>query len=147
MTYPRSSLLHLAEAALSRMPLAPRQVIASACGVSVATLSRAIKDEQGEFFRAWQKRVALARAKALVIDRAQPRSVKEAAAELGFASQQSFTRWFRVETGLTPSAYRAQDDVVRHRPDMPRRGTSGTPLARGDRVRACWRSRPGPRGR
>lgn len=113
MTYVRALLLDLAEAALARTPLASRHAVASACGMSATTLSRAIKDAHGQRFRDWQQRILLARAKALMMDGARPRCLKEAAMELGFASQQSFSRWFRKETGVTPSIYRAQHDATR----------------------------------
>ena len=148
MTYLRASLLDLAEAALARTPLATRRAIASACGVSSSTLSRAIRDAHGQGFREWQRRVVLARTEPLLLHSDRPLSLKEVAAALGFTSPSTLARWFKAQTGQTPSACRAQHDVVRRRLDDRAPGSSGTPLAGGrHRAHARRAAHPAPRTR
>jgi AraC-like DNA-binding protein len=134
MTYIRSTVLARAETALRRAPLGSRSAIAAACRVSPSTLSRVIHDSCGESFRAWQRRIVLARTQRALIRSGQPLSLKEVAAVLSFNSPSTLARWFRAQTGLTPTAYRAQHDAMRHRPHELGRGSSGAHLAGGGSV-------------
>lgn len=102
--------------------------------VSPATLSRAIDAARGGSFRAWQRRIVLARTEGQLLQPDRPLSVKEVAVALGFTSSSTLARWFRTQTGLTPSAYRTRHDARRiSATDLPRE-TSGTPLAGGGSV-------------
>ena len=143
MTYIRSTVLARAEAALRTAPLGSRSAIAAACGLSPSTLSRVIHDSCGESFRSWQRRIVLARTQPALLHSDRPLSLKEVAAALSFNSPSTLARWFRAQTGLTPTAYRAQHDVVRHRLHKLGGGSSGTHLAGGDSVyRAASHSYP-----
>ena len=137
MTYLRASVLARAETALRTAPLGSRNAIAAACGVSAITLSRAIMEVHGQRFREWRQRVALAGAKSLVTDLARPRSLKEVATELGFGSPASFTRWFHQQTGLTPTAYRAQHGAMSTGTEAGLQQASGTSLAGGATSSPC----------
>ena len=105
MTYYHPTTFVAAERHLQRTPLARLAAVAKGCGVSAATLSRAVRGETGLSYRLWQQSHIQTKAEAL-LRQVPSRSVKEISAELGFASQQSFARWLRRQCGIAPVSYR-----------------------------------------
>ena len=112
MAYLWRTIIEDAQRCLEQRPGASSAEIAKSCGFSVASLARAVRAASGFRLREWRRHHLRAAAERL-LSQAVSRSVKEVGAELGFASQQSFSRWFRVETGLTPTAYRAEHYLIR----------------------------------
>ena len=129
--YLQHTIVEDARRYLARHSLARQAAIAEACGVSIGSLRRAVQAVTGLRLREWRRHHLRAAAER---DLSQPvsRSVKEVSAELGFASQQAFARWFRRQTGLSPSAYRARHDVTKIAAERSRREAAGTSLAVGD---------------
>lgn len=105
MTYSSQVLRSLVARHLLRKPMATLSEVASACGVSPATIARAVRSEAGSSFRDVRRDLCLARAKVLLSSDV-PRSIKEVGAILGFTCVESFCHWFRRETGWSPSVYR-----------------------------------------
>ncbi len=103
--YHLPSVLCAARRHLEQVPSARVAALAQACGVSPPTLARAVRAETGLSYRRWQHIVRLEQA-ACLLRHGTARSVKEVSADLGFVSQQGFTRWLKRATGLTPTAYR-----------------------------------------
>lgn len=106
MSYPRRRLVSLAELQLRRTPTIRLAAVAKACGVSVATLARAVHTEMGLTFRAWQLVTIQSAARARMVE-VPLRSIKEISGDLGFASPAASARWVRRQMGLSPSAWRA----------------------------------------
>lgn len=105
--YHSLSVLRAARRHLEQAPMARTVALARACGVSRAALVRAVHDETGLSVQRWQDMLRLERVAALLNDH-RPQSLKEVSAELGFATQQGFSRWLKRASGLTPTAYRQQ---------------------------------------
>lgn len=87
---------------LLRAP-APLGQIASAAGYHPDHLTRKLKREAGLGLRALRDRLRLETAQAAL--RSAP-TIAEAATQSGFDDPNYFTRWFRRQTGATPSAFR-----------------------------------------
>jgi AraC-like DNA-binding protein len=82
-----------------------RPSVAQAIGVSPPRLSRLIRVHAGRGFNELLNRARIDRAKELLD---HGRSALEVALEVGFADASYFTKVFRRQTGMTPSAYRAR---------------------------------------
>ena len=80
-----------------------RDSIAAQLGLSGRSLHRRLASE-GSSYQALLDEARLARACARLSRSTIPNA--DIAADLGFGSAQSFTRWFRRRTGTTPSGYR-----------------------------------------
>jgi AraC-like DNA-binding protein len=106
MAYVKNAVVAEAERVLSSQPSITLREIARRCGVSTATMSRALDAEAQAGYREWRTRRLLTRAHALLVEPGAPRSVKEVAVALGFQSGATFTRWFRHHTRMTPSRFR-----------------------------------------
>jgi len=138
MAYVRNVLVALACRRLHQLPMARLAEVARSCGVSAATLRRVIRAETGLCLRAWRQTHLRSIAEELLTGRSL-HSVKEVGGAMGFASQQSFARWFHRQTGLTPSAFRERA--------APPPGESGflPPAAHEDRDTGQGRSSSPPR--
>lgn len=77
---------------------------ATALGVSERTLQRRLRDARTSFRKELDE-ARLARARTLLLTRDD--KLASVADELGFASHQHFSDWFRKLEGLSPSEYRA----------------------------------------
>lgn len=128
MGYQRSHLMALIREELGRRPASDLAQIARVHRVSASTLRRALATEASNGFRAYRQEIRMESAVAHLRS-ATPRLIKEISADLGFATPEAFGRWFRRETGVSPSAYRAAHDslVDGNRPTID----GGTPLAGG----------------
>lgn len=84
-----------------------RDTVAAMLAMSPRTLARKLA-ESGTHFAELQREVRLARAEALLDNRAL--RLGEIADRLGFSDQAAFSRAFRQWTGLTPTAWRERDD-------------------------------------
>lgn len=82
---------------------APLAHVARAAGYHPDHLTRKLKDETGLGLRAHRDRLRLASAQAALRAAA---SVTEAATRAGFDDPNYFARWFRRQTGKSPSAWR-----------------------------------------
>jgi AraC-like DNA-binding protein len=105
MAYIPRALVALVRSHVDRAPMIRMRVLAKMCGVSVGALGRALRAETGLRFRDWQRAYTQRAAERLLCDLSFG-SVKEVSGALGFASQHSFSRWFRRQTGMSPSMYR-----------------------------------------
>jgi len=101
MTYDPRWVVAAAERHLQRTPSLRLNAMASACGVSRATLTRALKTEALVSYRQLKQRCLRDIADALLEETPQ-RSIKEVAFALGFATPGSFARWLKLTTGHTP---------------------------------------------
>ena len=102
------------EAAVSRLELdasGPLSVseMARAAGVSDRHLARLFLAETGMTPARYATVRRLDRAKGMLMDRARP--ISEISDELGFSSPATFSRWFRLHEGLTPTAFRDEPSV------------------------------------
>lgn len=77
---------------------------ASGIGISENYLSRLVKKATGRSVGAWIDIVRIQRAKRLLAETREP--VIDIAATVGIEDQSYFSRLFKKETGLTPSAFR-----------------------------------------
>jgi AraC-like DNA-binding protein len=77
---------------------------ASEIGISENYLSRLVKKATGRSVGAWIEIVRIQRAKRLLTETREP--VIDIAATVGIEDQSYFSRLFKKETGLTPSAFR-----------------------------------------
>ncbi|MBR6267153.1 MAG: helix-turn-helix transcriptional regulator [Selenomonadaceae bacterium] len=77
---------------------------ASEIGISENYLSRLVKKHTGRSVGAWIDIVRIQRAKRLLSETSQP--IIDIAAAVGIEDQSYFSRIFKKETGLTPSAFR-----------------------------------------
>ena len=77
---------------------------ASETGISENYLSRLVKKATGRSVGAWIDIVRIQRAKRLLTETREP--VSDIAAAVGIDDQSYFSRLFKKETGLTPSAFR-----------------------------------------
>jgi AraC-like DNA-binding protein len=96
---------------LLRAP-APLAHIARSAGYHPDHLTRKLKREAGLGLRALRDRLRLESAQAAL--RAAP-TIAEAATQSGFDDPNYFARWFRQQTGETPSAFRTPRTSVRAR--------------------------------
>jgi len=128
MAYLRTTLLELAHGYLSRSPGIKLVDLARVCSVSVVTLARAMRTEDGRTYRAWHRELLESAAKEYLVG-LPPRSIKEISASLGFSRSSSFARWFCRQTGLSPTAYRERS-LVRGVEPAPA-DTRGTDVAGG----------------
>ena len=110
MAYLRTTLLELAHGYLSRSPGIKLVDLARVCSVSVVTLARAMRTEDGRTYRAWHRELLESAAKEYLVG-LPPRSIKEISAGLGFSRSSSFARWFSRQTGLSPTACRERSLV------------------------------------
>ncbi len=85
---------------------APLAKIARAVGYHPDHLNRKLKRETGLGLRAMRDQLRLESAQSAL--RAEP-TIGEAATRAGFDDPNYFTRWFRQQTGLTPSAWLRRD--------------------------------------
>lgn len=83
---------------------------ASSLGVTPGHLNRTVKAETGKNAGEWLDNARFALARELLYDRAMPLS--EIAERLGFSEASYFSRFFRKMSGVTPSAFRAEDGVM-----------------------------------
>jgi len=88
--------------------------VASAMRVSIRQLSDALRVHELKTFRAFVRERRIARARALLADRAI--SISDVALTCGFCDQSHLTRVFRHVTGLTPLSWR---DQLRTQSDDP----------------------------
>jgi len=77
--------------------------VASYVGVSERHLSRSFRQEMGVTLITYLNRYRVRRAKALL--EAGDKSITEVAMDVGFSTGGYFTRVFRQEVGVSPSAY------------------------------------------
>lgn len=73
-------------------------------GLSRSQIDRLCKSKLGMTPRQWCERRSLSQAEQWL--RAGRLSVKQIAYELGFVDGSHFSRWFRRQTGQSPTAYR-----------------------------------------
>ena len=73
-------------------------------GISENYLSRLVKKATGRSVGAWMDIVRIQRAKRLLTETREP--VIDIAVAVGIEEQSYFSRLFKKETGLTPSAFR-----------------------------------------
>ncbi|MEA4824124.1 MAG: helix-turn-helix transcriptional regulator [Clostridiaceae bacterium] len=92
---------HITDAELSQ------QHAADAFGVSIYTLSRLFKDAAGMGFKEYINERRLTLARRLLVT--SPDSIGQIAAACGFENATYFAKLFKTTTGLTPSAYRAEN--------------------------------------
>ena len=78
---------------------------AAETGVSENYLSRLVKNSTGHSVGAWISIVRVQRAKRMLADTLLP--IIDIAAAVGMEDQSYFSRFFKKETGMTPSEYRA----------------------------------------
>jgi YesN/AraC family two-component response regulator len=90
-----------------------REAIARHVGLHENYLSRCFRQEVGATPMDYLNRYRVQRAKALLEDN---RSVTEVAFAVGFSSSEHFSRVFRAEVGISPSAYRRSDQPHRAPP-------------------------------
>lgn len=135
-----------AERYLVQHPLAFQAGIAEACGVSVAALGRAVRAASGWPPQEWRQRHLRTVAERFLTQR-MSRSVKNVNAQLRFASQQGFARWFRRVCECLPSAHRAAHDSGARGSTEPV-GKPGHACSRGDLARPSQASNDAglPRG-
>lgn len=88
----------------------PLSEIARDAGYTRDTLSRKFKREHGLGLRAMRDQLRLEAAQEALRAHAE---VAEAAAKAGFEDPNYFSRWFRKQTGTTPSAWRGHARPVR----------------------------------
>jgi AraC-like DNA-binding protein len=82
-----------------------RDAVAAAVGISPQRLTRLIRTRSGRGFNDLLNRARIDRAKELLD---HGRSASEVATEVGFADASYFTKVFRKQLGMTPSAYRTR---------------------------------------
>jgi AraC family L-rhamnose operon transcriptional activator RhaR len=80
-----------------------RRRVAKDLGMQPDYLNRLVKKASGLTFGQWEDQVRLAQAREALHRKG---SVAEAALAVGFAEQNYFARWFKRQTGLTPSKFR-----------------------------------------
>ncbi len=90
----------LQDPATDRLPLTE---IAAQTGYQPVYLNRVIRRETGLTLGQWRTRERIARAKQALLDH---ELIGEAAAAVGMDDQNYFARWFRMQTGLPPGAFR-----------------------------------------
>ena len=115
LPWPGSGPLQAICEAIYEDPADPRELDhwGAALGVSVRTLARKFNSEVGVTFSAWRAKARVARAIEML---KHGESVTETAFTLGYASVSSFTFMFRLNMGVSPSAYaKAAGDAVRRR--------------------------------
>lgn len=84
--------------------------IAESVGYHRDHLNRLLKQSAGVSVGQLRAEVRLRRAKSLL---QTSRRIGEVAVDAGFSDPNYFTRWFRLQTGLTPGAWRRQANPVR----------------------------------
>jgi AraC family transcriptional regulator, transcriptional activator of pobA len=87
----------------SEMLNAPLQSIAQKAGYQKDYLNRGLKKAIGLTLGQYQSQKQFDRAKQLLH---QTRSIQDIANELGFSDQNYFARWFKKQTGMSPSRWR-----------------------------------------
>jgi AraC-like DNA-binding protein len=100
---PRNPPLYEQVSDLFRRPASSVAKVARAAGYHPDHLSRKLKRETGLGLRALRDRQRLETAQAALLGNF---SVAEAATQAGFDDSNYFARWFRRQTGQTPSAWR-----------------------------------------
>ncbi|MDP2226468.1 MAG: helix-turn-helix domain-containing protein [Moraxellaceae bacterium] len=86
---------------------ASKEALAESLGMNPRTLLRKLQDT-GTTYRALAHEVRLDLARRYLVQPMQPLAF--IATHLGFQDPQSFTRWFRDQTGESPSAYRTRHE-------------------------------------
>lgn len=100
---PEPALLDQVTDQMRTMPSAPPAILARKAGYHRDHLSRRLKRDTGLGLRALRDRVRLEHAQTALRSHV---SIAEAAALAGFDDPNYFTRWFRQQTGSTPSRWR-----------------------------------------
>jgi len=107
MSYDHHQLVDAAVRLMAEVPTRPLVEVASLCGVSRHTLTRAFKRDAA--LSCGEVRRQCIDLKLQELMRATPpKSIKEISAELGFATSRSLARWLKHENGLAPRALREQ---------------------------------------
>jgi len=83
------------------------QELSSLAGLSVTHLCRSFKESTGTTPHRWQLSVRISRAQQLLTDPCIP--LAHIALAVGFAGQSQFTTAYRRETGITPGAWRREN--------------------------------------
>lgn len=96
------TVLHQVQRALEVSPTATPRSIAASLDYHPDHLSRLVRQETGLGLRALTTRIRLQRTQRLL---RLHRLVRDAAAAAGFDDQNYFARWFRKQTGLSPTAW------------------------------------------
>jgi AraC family transcriptional regulator, transcriptional activator of pobA len=87
----------------SEMLNAPLQTIAQRAGYQKDYLNRGLKKAIGLTIGQYQSQKQFDRAKLLL---QQTKPIQDIASELGFSDQNYFARWFKKQTGMSPSRWR-----------------------------------------
>lgn len=86
----------------SENPLAEIAGLAKSMGYQTDYLNRIFKQATGQTLREYRDAVVLQKAVRLLGEKTR---IKDVCEELGFLDQNYFSRWFKRQTGLQPSAY------------------------------------------
>lgn len=106
MGYHRQRLYREVEGLLCRRPDLRLNAVAERLGIERHTISRLVKSFTGMSFRDYRRKNLLSIAFELL--NRPDLSVKQVAIALGYNHPRDFSRFFRTETGETPTEYRAQ---------------------------------------
>jgi len=124
-----SRALGVAEAYIANQTDAPSlDALCRKVGVSVRTLQRTFRKEVGTSFEFWRRQVRLMKGIELLV---AGRSVKTAAAEVGYRQPSAFVEVFRQTLGMTPRAWVAALQAQDNRTDI--RATFSAPVMRNSR--------------
>lgn len=85
-------------------PAAPMHEVAELVGLEPSAFSRAFRRLTGMNFSSYSRSVRVWRARTLLAETEMP--ITDICFEAGFNNLSNFNRYFRMETGLTPRAYR-----------------------------------------
>jgi len=126
MSYNRTALFASLESHLRRNPSASLSETARYLHIERHTVERIVREHARCAFRDYQR---LARRECAQELLASANSVQQIAATLGYSSGTAFSRFFRKETGLTPSVYRRRMEA---RPSSQAAGAGyAEPMVRG----------------
>jgi AraC-like DNA-binding protein len=104
MTYNASRLLQSIEDRLRQNPQESLQLLVRELGVGRHTIERVVRATTGKSFRDYQSGIVLSKALQL-LNGSDALQIKQVAFSLGYCSTKSFSRYFKAQTGMTPSEF------------------------------------------